>query len=52
MLSFASDFSSFSLKQLSEVKIRVFTLHLADLIIKVPFFLCSTFVKNGADFGS
>jgi hypothetical protein len=52
MLSFASDFGSLSLKQLSEVKVRVFTLHLADLIIKVPFFLCCPLVKNGADLGS
>jgi hypothetical protein len=52
MLSFTSNFSSLSLKQLSEVKVRVFTLHLADLIIKVSFFLCCALVKNGADFGS
>lgn len=52
MLGFASDLCSLSLKKLCEVEIRVLTLHLADLIVKVSFFLGCALVKDSTDFGS
>lgn len=51
VLSFASNLSSFRFKELSKVKIGVFPLHLAYLIIKFLFLLSCPFVKKSTKLG-